>query len=449
MRARVTLTSAVVTALVSAVLYVVTLVLVREYAMRRLDAELSKEGRRLVARLSEAGGISNPLLPTGGGELLQVVDGSGRIAGASARMQGYPKVDFPATENDDTRRAGVSCRIRAPGGPCFYVVEYQPAAPAGGWTVYALASKPGLFPDPWLAAGLALCVPLLAGLAGYGTWRSAGRTLRPVERIRAELDEITTSDLGRRVPVPAHRDEIAALAASVNATLDRLEAAVARLQAFVSDVSHELRSPVTALRTELELALADPSDEAALRHALEATLVNTDRLQAVLEDLLALARLDAQRRLEFEPVELGGLVDEVVLRRPRRSRVRIDADEAVIVNGGRDELGRLLANLVDNADRHADTEVAIAVAAEDGAAVVQVVDDGGGIAPADREKVFERFTRLAEGRHRDAGGTGLGLAIARDIAAAHDGTLDITDRPDGGRGARFVLRLPLAADDPP
>jgi signal transduction histidine kinase len=294
------------------------------------------------------------------------------------------------------------------------------------------------------AALLALTIPFLTGLVGYGTWLSAGRTLRPVDEIRRELDEITATDLERRVPAPRRRDEVGLLAESVNATLDRLERAVARQRGFVSDVSHELRSPLTALRMEVELALAAPTDDDTAA-ALRTILLNVDRLSAVVDDLLALARLEADRSFERKEVDLTELADAEVLRRPRRTQVTVLAEGSVTVNGGRSELARLLTNLLDNADRHAESEVTMMLRVEPpGTAVVEVIDDGPGVAPEDRERVFERFTRLAEGRHRDAGGTGLGLAISRDIAQAHGGTLVLTDREDGRPGARFVLRLPTA-----
>jgi signal transduction histidine kinase len=266
--------------------------------------------------------------------------------------------------------------------------------------------------------------------------------LRPVDAIRAELDEITATDLQRRVPVPDHRDEVARLAESVNATLDRLEGAVARLRGYVADVSHELRSPLTGLRMELELALSDP-DASDPYETLEAVLVNAERLHAVLDDLLAIARLEANPDFAREPVDLQALADQEVLRRPRRARFTVTDGEPVVVSGGRAELGRLITSLLDNADRHAAGTVTVALRTEpDGTALVEVIDDGPGIAAADRERVFERFTRLDEGRHQDAGGTGLGLAVSRDIATAHGGSLVLAEREDGLPGARFVLRLP-------
>ncbi|MBO2446967.1 HAMP domain-containing histidine kinase [Actinomadura barringtoniae] len=402
---------------------------------------LAREARRVV-ELIHRGPVTGDDLVTADRTLIQVVDPQRRIVAASPGMRGRPPVNFDPPVQGDDRRDGRTCSLDVPGGRCFQVVAFRSGSGDSARYVYSIGPAPGMVPRPGTAALLALTIPLISGLVGFATWVAAGRTLRPVTKIRQELDEITATDLERRVPVPGRTDEIGRLATSVNATLDRLEGAVAKQRGFVSDVSHELRSPLTGLRMELELALDDPG-ATDLRDTLAATLKNAERLQAVLEDLLALARLDARETSPAEPVDLHELTDQEVLRRPRRARVTVVADGPVIVRGGRLELGRLLTNLIDNADRHADSTVSVVLRyVPDDRASVEVVDDGTGIAPEDRERVFERFTRLAEGRHRDAGGTGLGLAIARDIAHAQHGSLTITDRDDGERGARFVLILP-------
>ncbi|QXJ26805.1 HAMP domain-containing histidine kinase [Actinomadura graeca] len=438
-RVRVTL-SAVLSALVlSTALYVVLLAVVRRQVANDIVDDLSREGRRIGTLLHTE--TLGPRLSSAYVRRVQIQDGEGQVIAASRPMEGRPPVRFPAPEGD-ARRAGRSCKVDAPGGHCFLVVVTREGVGQDQRLVYTLAPEPGLLPRPLLAGLLALGIPVIIGLVGWGTWMSASRTLRPVEAIRRELDEITATDLERRVPVPPRRDEVALLARSVNATLDRLEKAVARQRAFVSDVSHELRSPLTGLRMELELALSAP-DATDLPETLRAILDNTDRLTAVVDDLLALARLEADRDFARETVDLTELVDQEVLRRPRRAQVTVLSEGPVRVNGGRNELARLLTNLIDNADRHAESAVTVIVGtALPAIALVEVIDDGIGIAPEDRERVFERFTRLAEGQHRDAGGTGLGLAISRDIAEAHGGTLALTDRADGSPGARFVLRLP-------
>ncbi|MDL4772311.1 MULTISPECIES: sensor histidine kinase [Thermomonosporaceae] len=438
-RIRVTVTAALVAGLLAIAFYIVLMVLVRREAADNNRLYMGRVGRQVTTLVQE--GRLAPRVLNGTQDRVQVVDAQGHILAASPRMAGFPPVNFPLAE-DRTFRQGQSCDVQAPNGDCFLIMAFGVGEGRNRRVVYSLDNDPGLLPRPLIATGLALLVPLISGMVGYGAWHAAGRTLRPVEAIRAELDEITATDLERRVPVPPRQDEVARLATSINATLDRLERAVARLRAFVSDVSHELRSPLTALRMELEIALSEP-DNGDLRDPMRSALQDAERLHAVLDDLLALARLEAQRELEIEPVDLLELADQEVLSRPRRTRVTVIADEPVIVRGGRSELGRLLTNLIDNADRHAESAVTI-VLRTDGpdTAVVEVSDDGPGIAPEDRERVFERFTRLSNGLHRDAGGTGLGLAISRDIADAHHGTLTITDRADATPGIRFILRLP-------
>jgi signal transduction histidine kinase len=371
-------------------------------------------------------------ITTSSGALVQVVDDAGRVVVASPRLKGYPGARFPVP---DPVTYGVSCELDAPGGPCFQIVALRLPR---NWAVYAFASEPGLVPEPGLAVLLALGIPLVAGLAGLWAWWSAGRTLRPVEAISTDLRAITATDLSLRVKVPPGRNEIARLAKVINDTLDRLEASVARQRGFVSDVSHELRSPLTGLRTELELALTDPAG-GDTRESLEAALRGADRLHEVIADLLAIARLDTHGQ-RSQPVDLHATADMEVLRRSHRATVTVLApDQPVIVTGGSLELARVLANLIDNADRHAESQVLVTIRTEPGWAIVEVADDGTSVPHEDRARSFRRFTRLAEGGHQDAGGTGLGLAIACEIAMGHGGTLVLAD---GRPGTKFILRLP-------
>ncbi|MEU5274486.1 sensor histidine kinase [Streptomyces hygroscopicus] len=286
------------------------------------------------------------------------------------------------------------------------------------------------------ATGLVLFVAAL-------TWLLVGRALRPVSAIRQEFTEITERDLHRRVPVPAARDEIFRLAQTMNSTLDRLQQAMNRQRQFIADASHELRSPIAALRAQLELTLARPS-RTDWPAAVHKALGDTDRLQAVASDLLLLARLDAQETHRRTAVDLSALAAEESHRHPGTITVSGDSGdgEAPVVSGSRVQLLRLLTNLADNARRHARTKVSITVGVSDGTVEVAVDDDGPGIPEADRERVFERFTRLDDARARQDGGTGLGLAIARDIARTHGGTLNVDTSPWGG--ARLLLRLPQA-----
>ncbi|GAA1155250.1 two-component sensor histidine kinase [Microbacterium oxydans] len=293
-----------------------------------------------------------------------------------------------------------------------------------------------------VATLLAIAVPLLLLLVAVTTWLVVGRALRPVERIREEVDGITAERLHQRVPVPETADEIAALATTMNGMLNRLDAAATAQRRFVSDASHELRSPLATIRQHAELAQAHP-EVTSIGELAEVVSEEGLRLQGIVESLLLLARLDEGASTLDEAVDL----DDIALGEVRRLRAAgLDVDgtgiHAARVHGDPRLLGQLVRNLADNAARHSRGRVAIAVIPSDGYVFVTVEDDGAGVLAEERERIFERFVRLDEARSRDAGGSGLGLAIARGIAGSARGTLVVDDSRWGG--ARFVLTLPLA-----
>ncbi|MEU4806320.1 HAMP domain-containing sensor histidine kinase [Actinosynnema sp. NPDC023587] len=287
----------------------------------------------------------------------------------------------------------------------------------------------------------------LCALVGGAVWTATGRLLRPVEAIRRELAEITDSDLARRVPTPRGRTELTRLAEAVNATLGRLQIAAENNRRFVADASHELRSPIAALRAELEIATAHPR-QADWPAVVDAALIDTERLQHLAGDLLLLARLDhtttiATAGAAGEILDLITLVRDHTARRRSRHVVTVVLPERPArVHGRRALLERLLGNLLDNAERHATTTITVHVAVADDHVVLEVLDDGPGISPRDGERVFNRFTRLDDARTRDTGGTGLGLPIARRIATAHAATLHVADHPTGG--AHLIATFPAA-----
>jgi signal transduction histidine kinase len=226
----------------------------------------------------------------------------------------------------------------------------------------------------------------------------------------------------------------------MNDMLDRLEGAASRQRVFVSDASHELRSPLAASRTLLEVSQPDARalDWVSLRAQL---LAENRRMEELVDGLLELARADDASPANAGRVEIADVVaEEVSRRRPVEMRVSEIAD--VVVVGHADQLARALRNLLDNAERHAASRVHVSVRETDDVVELAVDDDGPGIPPADRARVFERFTRLEEGRSRDDGGAGLGLAIVAAIAARHGGSVRVGDSHLGG--ARFTLRLPRA-----
>lgn len=286
-------------------------------------------------------------------------------------------------------------------------------------------------------------LPLVLLAVGGVTWLVTRRAPAPVEGIRQEMAAITASeDLTRRVPEPASHDEVVHLARTTDETLTALEAAVDRQRRFVADASHELRSPIASLRTQLEVGSAHPQ-----LLDVPGAVKDTERLQHLAADLLLLARLDAGERPAQGLVDLGELAREEAGRRPGYGTpVSVHADPELQVAGSRGQLSRVIANLLDNAQRHVRAEVIVRVRRQGDRAVLTVADDGSGVPAAERDRIFERFVRLDDARARDDGGAGLGLAIARDVARRHGGTLAATEAPTGG--ALFELRLPAATVPP-
>ncbi|MEU1606651.1 ATP-binding protein [Micromonospora matsumotoense] len=471
---------------------------VDEEAFRTADA---------VARLAGEDALPDPL-PVAGGQLrVQVVDSAGRIRAASIDADRL----VPMVRPDQLTGSGRQ-RTVVPGqrlgweGPVRVVAV--PAQSAGEPLTVLVGRSTVDIRHATQAARTVLLVafPLLVGLLAVVAWRVVGATLRPVEALRSGAAEITGRDAADRLPVPASQDEIHRLAVTLNDMLDRLEAARARQRSFLADAAHELRSPLTNIRTELEVAqrLGARSDWPAVAADL---LADTERLGRLVDDLLLLARLDEQPTPrgglpgEAGPVDLGGLLAELAARRPSPPVVTTAGAEPLGVGspsvppvvgsvsvpsdvdgssappaagsasvppgvdgssappvvfvaaasgpvwtvGVPDELRRVLGNLVDNAVRHARSRVVLAVEpAVDGAYhLVTVTDDGPGIPVADRDRVFRRFTRLDEGRARDAGGAGLGLAIVRELVRRGGGTVDLADAEPG---LVVRLRLPILPD---
>ena len=288
-------------------------------------------------------------------------------------------------------------------------------------------------------------VPLLIALLGAVVWVGVGRALRPVEDIRSQVADISARHLSRRVSEPPGNDGVTRLARTMNAMLDRLEAAASRQDRFVADVSHELHSPLASSRAELEVARAHPgsTDWSALTDEL---LGDNQRMTRVVHDLLFLARSDSNAPLSGRvPLDLDDVVRTEVRRLavPPSVRVSTAAVEPTDLIGNPDELGRAVRNVLENAVRHAAGHVWVAVATIQDRARFAVADDGPGIDCADRQRVFERFTRLDDSRSRATGGAGLGLAITREIVVGHGGSITVTSADQGG--ACFVIDLPLAA----
>ena len=367
--------------------------------------------------------------------LVQMVDTDGKVLASSANLAGAAPIV--------SAQPGLRTVTSVPGrSESFRVLVRQVDSSAGPVSLIVGVNNDDVTePSTILSRLLAILVPAAVLLLGALVWWLTGRTLRPVERMRIEIAEITGSNLGRRVAEPATGDEIDRLAHTMNDTLDRLEGAILRQQRFVADASHELRSPLTRIRSEIEIGIAtgEPADQAARERSV---LEETINLQHLVDDLLQLARSDeGLADSDFGPVDL----DDIVLRETRRlrerARVGVDARgvSAAHISGDARQLARAVRNLLDNAERHASSTATITLAEIDGQVRLTVADDGDGIPLEARQLIFERFARLDDARTRDAGGTGLGLAIVRDIIQRHGGTVTL----DGGPATRFVVALPL------
>lgn len=382
------------------------------------------------------GDLPSGLIPLSdsGVDLLQVVNPGGTVVATSEAARGLPPLSDVWPSPDDRIVSTTNClRSR-----CFHLTAVRVNTAPGSPVVFAGRTTPGVLSTRILEAIVFIQVGILTGIAAWATWLVTGRALGPVAEMRSELDEVNASDLSRRVTEPAGEDEVAQLARSINGTLNRLERSAEQQRQFASDASHELRTPIAGLRAQLESAQLYP-DDTDINILVESALRDTDRLEAIITDLLLLARIGSRVDVVKERVDLGGLVREELSSRDDKHPVRLAVTDGVIVEGVRLQLARLLTNLLDNAERHAESLVTIEVARVDGTAILAVANDGSKIAPEDRDRIFERFTRLDAARSRDAGGTGLGLAIARDVALAHRGTIAAEESP---LGPRFVLRLP-------
>lgn len=398
-----------------------------------------------VAAFAGRGPLPNPLPPLDAPRrtLVQVVSPSGQVVAASAGLNALRPLVEP-----DSRHRQILGDIEGVGrGP--WLAEPTPATiGARPETVIVLTSLAEFGEGVHLLEGLLLLgYPVLIGFVAAVVWVVVGRSLRPVEAMRREVAEISASDLHRRVAVLGTHDEVASLAATLNDMLDRLEGSTIRQRQFVADASHELRTPVANIRAAVEVATAHPAvaDWATVAADI---LRQEERMERLTDDLLVLARSDDGRlRPRHEVVELQSLIT-AELARPVPGGRRLMARGALPVArviADPDQIGRALTNLIDNGLRHARSTVAVALTRGSRWAEITVTDDGVGIAPADAERVFERFERLDADRGRTSGAAGLGLAIAKALIVANGGSIAVAGSTPGS-GATFIVRLPLVLD---
>jgi signal transduction histidine kinase len=439
-RTRITAIAAVAMAVVLAGAAAALLTAQRRQLTGAIDATLEQRADDLTA-LVVAGGDLPEQLPASGddGTVAQIVAGDGTVISASRGMRRPMARSLP----DDASAAIQTVSVPGFDDP-FRLLTRRVLGSNGVVELHVGANLDDVREaTSTLAVALAAVVPIAALTLAMVVWWLVGRTLEPVEAIRSEVAAIGGGDLHRRVPRPQTGDEIDLLAQTMNDMLDRLEDAVRRQQRLVADASHELRTPLTRIRAEVEVELArgvDEDEEALLRSVLDETAA----LQRLVDDLLHLARSDAgATRLRLQALDL----DDIVLREARRlrehGRVTVDSSgvSAASIVGDAEQLGRAVRNLATNAERHAATTVSLRLAEHEARARLVVGNDGPPIPADQRERIFERFTRLDDARAHDVGGTGLGLAITRDIVERHGGTVRVD--PDRDDGAAFVVELPL------
>ena len=373
--------------------------------------------------------------------MAQVVGPDGTVYAASANLAGRPAVaDLEATG------APSLATFEAPDDEEVetYRVWYASGeSPSGPVTVYVGSSLETVDEaTSALRRTLWLGVPLAVAALGLVTWVLIGRVLARLDRIRAEVDLISATSLDRRVADDGASDEVGRLARTMNAMLGRLETSARRQREFVADVSHDLQSPLTGQRTTLELALARP-DETELRTLCVDMLGATGEMERLVGDLLVLASVDGGVPAEPTLFDLDELVLEEATRLRAVTTVRIDTARvsAAPAYAHPGDVRRIVRNLLENAVAHATQVVEVVVGAEPDLATLDVLDDGPGIDPGDRERVFDRFYRADAARSR-GGGSGLGLAIARSLAERSGGDVRVLD---SAGGAHLRLTLPTSA----
>jgi two-component system OmpR family sensor kinase len=478
LRLRLLLVLVALLAVVCAAVGWITVVAMQDFLVGQLDAQLTLAGGRASNFAPPTGGQGGGSDPNQSGT--QFLLAPGQAVGTLGVLVAGGKVTEAAVLGGDGKLKTVAlARVPAltsvrPGGPPQTVT-------VTGLGEFRVAGRPSA-QDGVLITGLPLSgvqhtvqqiivVEIVVAAAGMVLGTVAGaliirRALRPLSRVADTAVRVSTLPLARgdvaieeRIDAreAADRTEVGQVAGAVNRLLDHVDAALTarqqsemKVRQFVADASHELRTPLTAIRGYAELTRPmRPEAPAQIAYALERVESEAERMTAMVEDLLMLARLDAGRELAREPVDLTHLlldvVGDAVASSPEHQYELKLPDEPVTVTGDAGRLHQVFANLLANSRVHTPpgTSVVVLLSSAAGTAVVTVLDDGPGIDTDLLPTIFERFARGARSRHRDAGSTGLGLAIVRAIVESHHGTVQVMSRP--GQTA-FVVRLPLQPD---
>jgi len=448
-RARSTAAAVAVVAVALLIAGVALVTLLERSVQTNAVATASARAQDVAAELVVTGTVTEQLdLQPGPGEssAVQILD-RGKVVASSPAIAGGPamtRLTPPAGRVVKVQVGQLPPGVDDDAGAVYALVALGVVGVSGVDTV-AVAQSLGLGENTVaeVVTLLAIGCPLLVLVVGIVTYLLAGRALRPVEDIRRRTEGISGADLTARVPVPATGDEVARLAKTMNDMLARLSSSQRAQRRFISDASHELRSPLASLRVAVEVAALHP-EATEWEQTTQDVRAETIRMQRLVDDLLTLAKADENGVLvRHDEVDLDDVVGAEVrrLRDEHRREVRAEITPAR-VTGDRDQLARVVRNLTDNATRHATSRVTVGVRpGPDRTAILEISDDGPGVAVEQRTRVFDRFVRLDEGRDRTSGGSGLGLAIVREIVTAHGGTVTVDDDAELG-GACFRVTLP-------
>jgi signal transduction histidine kinase len=434
------ITTIVATIVVAIALTVGAIALVAAAQRTMVDEVTEAAGKQAAEVVGQLESGRPPVLEVAGSDeqMVQVMTPAGAVVASSSNVAGEPAVARLAP--------GQSAQVITPLDNDAFIAVAQSAQTANGQRIVLVARAlvDVLDTTKALTRLLIIGLPVMLAVVALATWFAVGRALAPVEAIRREVDEISAAQLHRRVPQLKADDEIGRLAATMNRMLERLESARNSQRRFVSDASHELRSPITTIRQHAEVALAHP-DRVTAAELAEVVLAEQQRMHRLVEDLLLLARVDEHVPLTRAAVDLDDLAFEEGHRLRSTTSKRVDTSgvKAVRVQGDADALRRMVRNVGENAVRHASSRVDVTLVERGEEVVLTIDDDGPGIPATERARVLQRFVRLDEARSRDEGGSGLGLSIVDEVVRAHGGSMSIEQSPLGG--ARIVITLPVQA----
>ena len=436
-RGRTTILVTLVFALTLIVSGLTLLTVLRRTMLDNIDTALGLRAADLGALVTSGVAPRDITIPDDGTSFAQIIL-NGDVIASSTNVRGQPPVD---TLTDSSQ---ITVRQTSGDEEVFRLAVTEQNSPAGPVTIAVGTTLADMEQTTrvatWTLAITGLALTLLAGAA---TWVVVRRALRPVDSMRAEVADITVSGLDRRVSQPTTDDEIRLLADTLNDMLVRLESGTRAQRDFVSAASHELRTPIAVIRNVLEVAQSTNAPD--WREIADSVLEEDVRMERLVDDLLLIARTDAgvSRSEHWTAVDLDDIVFEEARRVPSLIQIDVSRVSAGQVNGDVEQLRRVVRNLFDNALRHATQAIAVDLSSVGGRVSVAVDDDGPGVAPEDRTRIFERFVRLDESRTRSDGGTGLGLAIVTELVDSFGGEVHVESSERLG-GARFVFTLPDA-----